>query len=289
MRRSLAFCLCCTALAFFTACVPPAPVVDLSRGYSEDTVMGRIQAAGHMTIAIPDDAYPLGYADQNGDAQGFATVLARRIALTLGVKARFITGASEQLLELPERDIVDISFPAVAITEKRVRKYQFSDPYYISHQLLLVPTDSKVESVKDLAGDRVCSIGTHGEGLVSLSDLENTLQVVDAEPQQCLHLLDRDEVQAITGPDYILAGLAVVGRGDHELVGDELTTEGIGAVLERGESTWTEFVNGVFQLVEQEGLWQEAYAEHLQAGLGMVKEPPTLTAEEAAALYPNEI
>ena len=272
-----------------TACVPPEPVVDLVRDYSEDTVMGQVQAAGHITIAIPDDAYPLGYADQNGDAQGFATALARKLAETLDVEARFITGTSEQLLELPEREIVDIAFPAVAITEKRVRKYQFSDPYYITHQQLLVSSDSAVESVEDLAGGRVCSVRTHGEGLVSLTDLEKSLEVIDAEPQQCLHFLERGDVEAITGPDYILAGLAQGGGDDYEITGDQLTTEGIGAVIEKGVTGWTDFVNRVFYLAEQEGLWQEAYAEHLEPGLGVSKEPPTLTAEEAAALYPTEL
>lgn len=276
-------------IALGVSCVPPEPVVDLSREYTEDTVMGEIQAAGHITIGIPDDAYPLGYADQNGAAQGFAAELGTKIAETLDVEARFITGSSEQLLELPERELADVTFPAVAITESRVRKYQFSDPYYISHQQLLVPSGGGIGSVHDLAGSSVCAIGTHGEGVVSLSELEPTIEVTEAEPQQCLHFLRRGEVEAVTGPDYLLGGLALAGQGDFEVIGDQLTTEGIGAVVERGAAGWTDFVNGVFYLAEQEGLWADAYVTHLEPALAVVKDPPSLTAEEAAALYPNEI
>lgn len=272
-----------------TACVPPEREIDLSRDYDEDTVMGEIQAAGYVTIGIPDDAYPLGYADQNGEAQGFAAELGGKIAETLDVEARFMTGSSEQLLELPERDLADITFPAVAMTERRVRKYQFSDPYYISHQRLLAPAGVEVASVDDLAGGNVCSISTHGEGVVSLTDLNDAIEVVEAEPQQCLHFLRRGDVDAVTGPDYILAGLALTGDVDLEIVGDQLTTEGVGAVIERGASGWTDFINGVFFLAEQEGLWQEAFTENLAPGLGVAMEPPSITAEEAAALYPNEI
>lgn len=271
------------------ACVPPEPVVDLSRDYNEDTVMGEIQAAGHITIGIPDDAYPLGYADENGDAQGLAAELAREVAETLDVEARFLTGSSEQLLELPEREIADITFPAVAMTESRVRKFQFSDPYYISHQRLLVTAGSGVRVVDDLAGRHVCSVATHGEGVVALEDLEESIDVTEAEPQQCLHFLRRGDVDAVTGPDYILGGLALAGQGEWVVTGDQLTTEGIGAVVERGASGWTDFVNGVFYLAEQEGVWQDAYATHLEPALGIPKEPPSITAEEAAALYPKEI
>lgn len=272
-----------------TACVPPEREINLARDYDEDTVMGEIQAAGHITIGIPDDAYPLGYADQNGEAKGFAAELGGKIADTLDVEPRFMTGSSEQLLELPDRELADITFPAVAVTERRVRKYQFSDPYYISHQRLLVPTASGVDGVDDLGGSSMCSVSTHGEGVVSLTDLDDTIEVVEAEPQQCLHFLQRGDVDAVTGPDFILAGLALAGEGNYEVTGEQLTTEGIGAVIERGASGWTDFVNGVFYLAEQEGDWHSAYAENLEPGLGLAMEPPTITAEEAAALYPTEI
>ena len=289
MRRTLFRTVILSVALVASGCVPPETEVDLSRDYTEDTVMGEIQAAGHITIGIPDDAYPLGYADQNGDARGFAAELATKIAETLDVEARFITGTSEQLLELPERGIADVTFPAVAITESRVRKYQFSDPYYISHQQLLVPAGSDVEAVGDLTNGTACAIGTHGEGIVALEDLEPTIEVTEAEAQQCLHFLRRGEVDAVTGPDYLLGGLALSDPGKYEVTGDELTTEGIGAVVERGASAWTDFVNGVFYLAEQEGLWAEAYSENLEPALAISKEPPSLTAEEAAALYPTEI
>ena len=279
-------------LALSAACVPPEPEVNLARSYDELTVMGEIQERGNIVIGIADDAYPLGYVDQNDQAQGFSAELGRRIAETLDVEARFITGTSQQLLDLPQEGQADIVFPAVAITEELVdKKYQFSDPYYISHQRLMVPTggDGAVESIDELAGEAVCAMGGD-DTQVSPDVLQEDIEVVSAEPLQCLHFIENGDVAAITGSDFLLAGLRAGKEDRYAIIGDQLTTEGIGAVIERGASGWTDFVNAVFEEAEDEGLWASAFGDSIGQGLDDVPaEPPEITAEEAAALYPADL
>lgn len=271
------------------ACVPPEPVVDLSKDYTEDTVMGEIQAAGRIIIGIPDDAYPLGYVDQNDQPQGFAVVLGQEIADKLGVDAQFISGSSEQLLALPKDGVADVTFPALAITEERVDAgYQFTDPYYVAHQRLLVRSDDNVTAIEDLSGERVCAI-TGDETQVPLDQTDKTISVVADEPQDCLAQLTDAEVAAVTGPDFLLAGLRLQRPDELTVTGDQMTTEGLGAVIERGAAAWTDYVNGVLYFAKTEGLWEEAFEETIGLGLDEPMEPPEITAEEAAALYPADL
>ncbi|MDP9069142.1 MAG: transporter substrate-binding domain-containing protein [Actinomycetota bacterium] len=276
----------CVLVILLTACVPPEPVLDLSRPYDEETVMGEIQARGHLVIAVADDAYPLGYVDQNDEAQGFTAELGRYLADTLGVEARFITGSSTQLLELPEEERADVAFPAVPITEASVRKHQFTDPYYVSHQRLLTPFDG-AQTVEELSG-KVCSFADE-ETQVSLDELNEDLDITAADPLTCLSMLKKRRVVAATGSDFLLAGLRLSSPQRFQVVGDQLTTEGIGAVIERGAAAWTDYVNGVFFLAEQEGVWQDAFDDSIGLGLGVQVDPPVITAEEAAALYPSDL
>lgn len=279
-------------LLLAAACVPPEPEVNLARSYDELTVMGEIQERGHIVIGIADDAYPLGYVDQNDEAQGFSAELGRRVAETLDVEARFISGTSQQLLDLPQEGQADIVFPAVPITEELVdKKYQFTDPYYISHQRLMVRSrgDLIIESIDQLAGESVCAIGAE-DTQVSLDVLEEDIEIVNAETLQCLQLIESDDVAALTGPDFLLAGLRAGKEKRYAIVGDQLTTEGIGAVIERGASGWTDFVNAVFEEAEDDGLWAAAFGDSIGLGLDDVPpEPPEITAEEAAALYPRGV
>lgn len=283
MRRLAAAILCILLLS--GACVPPEKELVLARDYEVDTVMGEIQERGHIIIGIAQDAYPLGYVNHNNEAQGFTVTLGKKIADTLGVEARFISGPSEELLELPKEDLADVTFPAITIREPLVRKYAFSDPYFISHQRLLTRSAYQtVDSVDQLSGAQVCSIASEETG-AELGELDPTIELVEAEPQRCLQLLQRARVRAVTGPDFLLAGLRDAETSDLFVTGDQLTTEALGAVVERGASAWVDFVNGVLYLAEQEGDWQRAYRETLQDALGP-RELPTMTLEEAAALYP---
>lgn len=285
-RRRLRVGAALTLCVIAAACVPPEKELVLARDYEVDTVMGEIQERGHIIIGIAQDAYPLGYVDHNNEARGFTVTLGRKIADTLGVEARFISGPSEELLELPKQDLADVTFPAITIREPLVRRYAFTDPYFISHQRLLTTTGYQtVDSVYQLSGAQVCSLASPETG-AALDALDESIEVVEADPQRCLQLLQRARVRAVTGPDYLLAGLRDADETNLFVTGDQLTTEALGAVLERGASAWVEFVNGVLYLAEQEGDWQRGYRETLQDALGP-RELPTMTLEEAAALYPS--
>lgn len=289
MNRVILSALLVTLLA--AGCVPPEPEVDLSKDYTEETVMGEIQAAGHIVIGIPDDAYPLGYVDHNDEPRGFAAELGREIADKLGVDAQFISGSSEQLLELPKQGAADVTFPALAITEQRVdQKYQFSDPYYVAHQRLLVRSRGYrvVRSVEDLSGEEVCAIAGD-ETQVALDQTDPSIELIEADSQACLMRLMDADVAAITGPDFLLAGLRLQHPEELAVTGDQLTTEGLGAVIERGAAAWTDYVNGVLYFAKTEGRWIEAFNETIGGGLDEPVEPPEITAEEAAALYPKDI
>ena len=284
MRRFATIALVAALLAL-TGCVPPEKELVLERDYEVDTIMGEIQERGHIIIGIAEDAYPLGYVDHNNEAQGFTRMFGQKIADTLGVEARFISGPSEELLELPKEDLADVTFPAVTIREQLVRKHAFTDPYFISHQRLLTTSGYQtVDSIDQLSDAKVCSLASEETG-VALDELDPSIEVIEAEPFRCLQLLERAKVRAVTGPDYLLAGLRDNSKQDTFVTGDQLTTEALGAVLERGASAWVEFVNGVLYLAEQEGDWQRAYRETLQDPLGP-RELPTMTLEEAAALFP---
>jgi len=261
------------------ACVPPEPVVDLSKDYTEDTVMGEIQAEGRLVIAVPDDAYPLGYVDQNDEAQGFVAALGKEIADQLGVDAEYISGSSDQIIGLPQEGVADIAFPATTMTESIVRKYQFSDPYLVAHQRLLVRAGDEDDAPTEICSFADPETQIHPQGA----------EVTPGTAQDCLDALAEERTDAVTGSDFLLAGLQLQDPNRLVVTGDELTAEGLGAVIEKGAAQWTEYVNGVLYFAKTEGLWEEAYAGTIAQGLDEPVEPPEITAEEAAALYPADL
>jgi ABC-type amino acid transport substrate-binding protein len=222
------------------------------------------------------------------------------VADALGVEATFEELPPERLLTAPDADEVDISFPLIAVTEKLVRRFAFTDPIYVAHQRLLVQADSGVEEVTDLNGT-VCQFITREVhkldrdtfvlSPIGVNVKELNPDVVVIEPPRvegCLEDLAKGRVEAIAAADWLLYP-ALARTGGLEIVGDDLTTEAYAAVVQSEASSWADLVNGVLAEADSEGDWQRIYTS---AFGDLVEEEvtfPDMTVEEAAALFPSDL
>jgi ABC-type amino acid transport substrate-binding protein len=115
--------------------------------------------------------------------------------------------------------------------------------------------------------------------------------IVLSEPpvtEPCIEDLLEGRVEAITAADWLYYP-AVVAHEELSVVGDDLTTEGYGAVVEPGASAWVDLVNNVFSEAGAEGDWQRFYDATFDGLIPGEVVYPDMTGEEAAALYPADI
>lgn len=293
MRRNTWLILIAVALVI-SACIPPEPDDDVIVNYDpEETVMGEIQERNELVVGVPLDSEPFGT---------FATGFGDLIRDALGVETTGIVHLPpEELLRAPEEGTVDISFPLIAITEKQVRRHTFTDPIYIAHQRLLVHAGSPIAQVTDIEGP-VCQFVRREVNEVSpgefvtmdiganLNEIDPTVTAFESpDPTSCTKDLLAGKLDAVSASDWLLYPLLKTNPGALKIVGDDLTTEAYGAVVESGASGWSDFVNGVLAEADAEGDWQKIYDD----AFGELAEEdvtyPDMTVEEAAALYPREV
>lgn len=292
--------VCAVAAISLGACVPLEPDNDLARTFPEETKMGRVQVAEKLQVGVPSDRPAL--ADPRS-GEGFVALLGKEVADSLGVEMELILAPNDELIPLIDAGDVDLVFPATAITEVRVRRdndeHLFLDPFLVAHQRLLVKGNAVPKDLapQALAGKAVCA-ATDPETELDLSVIEPTVEIISASaPDECTSLMAGDEVAATTGSDVVLLGIRTSLCGAEQcdgesavLVGDQLRTFGYGPVIEGGASSWKDYVTNVLEEAQQEGRWETYYEENL-TGLsdGAVLEPPGMTVEEAAALFPKEL
>lgn len=251
--------------------------------------MGAIQERGEIVIGIRANASPLGSVEpSSGRARGLSARLGNYLAQTLGVEARYVPGTSAGLIEMVEAGDADIAFVTAPLTERAVRGHSYADPYYIGHQRLLVPQG--VEAVSDLRGATVCSAVDHTTG-VSLDRLEPSVQVLKTDRvKKCIDWLRRGRADAATGVDSTLVSikLALDRRGPDKwrVEGPQLSTVGFAPALPPGFPAYENYVGAVLARAVRDGLWARAYEDLLAPHLGP-SDPPGLSREEAAALYPT--
>ena len=105
-----------------------------------------------LIVGIRNDAPPFGFKDKNGFTVGYDADLARLIAKgILGdeKKVEFVpVTASNRIMKLNSGE-VDCLIATMSITTQRQQFLNFSTPYYMAGQAILVRSSSKATSLRD--------------------------------------------------------------------------------------------------------------------------------------------
>jgi ABC-type amino acid transport substrate-binding protein len=281
------------ALVMLVSCIPAEPDDDIIREFDPvETVMGAIQERGELIVGIESDLLPFSRTIEcptdepqpSECAEGFVVDQAQDVADSLGVDVTYVAGGSTELLDMPEAGRADVSFPFVPVTEARIRDHAFTDPYYVAHERLLVRDDSTVEQVSDITSELVCQAIDPDTG-VPIDELTQFVTPITASAKECEQMFLRGEVDIVVAPDIVLSNIA---QTEGKIVGDQLNTEGYSAVLATGATAWVDYVDAVLEEAQQEGRWTDYFHKWIEPGLGEPLDPPGMSLEEAAALFPVE-
>lgn len=96
---------------------------------------------------------------------GFDIDLIKAIGKELGYKVEIQNMGFDALIPALGAKNIDVAIAGMTITEERKKVVNFSDPYYTSGLIIMVPKDNTtIKSLADLEGKKIgCQIGTTGE------------------------------------------------------------------------------------------------------------------------------
>lgn len=292
---------CFGVLLVSGACVPSTAEVE--RTFGENSPMAAIQAEGTLVVAVPPDSPPFAFSEGAGEPTGFLVDLATHLAADLDVEIEYVEAPSEEMASLvagdERREIGDedahLAFPLTTITNQtyKIRSgslgFDVTTPFFVAHQRLLVPTDSDIEGVEDLAGTKVCSLVDPEVG-IPVEELAPAAEVFEVSTTtECAVALRKGTVDAATADEVVLLGiLSDLDERDeasnYEIVGEQTTTQGFSPYVVRGMAA---FASDVFNDVKDDGRWAEAYEKWITPLTGDEAIAADLTLEEAAAIYPD--
>jgi polar amino acid transport system substrate-binding protein len=90
----------------------------------------------------------------------------------------------------------------------------------------------------------------------------------------CLVLFQQGQVDAITGDDTVLAGLAAQDPYAFVVKAPAFTAEPYGLGVSKKHPDFVRFVNGVLEQMRDDGQWKTAYNTWLREALGPAPAPP---------------
>ena len=213
-----------------------APVKD---EFTENDLYDDIKTRGMIRVGINTDSKPFSFIDNKGDIVGYDVDLAKYIAQYLlndpeRIEIVPIT-ISNRLIKASTGE-VDVVISTVTINPQREEVVSFSIPYDVAGQALLVPSNSAITSISDLAGQTVGVIfGTTAEknikNLVPTANLRGFRSYDSA-----YKALKLGKINAITSDDTLLSRFSA-DDSSVKLLPKRYSHEPYGIAFKKGNST----------------------------------------------------
>jgi len=121
----------------------------------ELTAWEKIQEQGYFTVGLDDTFAPMGFRDNDGNIVGFDVDLAKEVASRLNVDVVFQPiDWDSKVLEL-DSGAIDMIWNGLTITDARLLQMCFSNPYLANRQIIIINTDSSIDTIASLSGKKV--------------------------------------------------------------------------------------------------------------------------------------
>ena len=228
---------------------------------SEDTNEEAEEASeGEITklVAGTDATYaPMEYMDEDGEIVGINIDIVNALAEELGIEVEFKNIGWEPLFPAVENGEVDFAVSSITITEEREESFDFTEPYYMANQLILVPEDSEVTNFEDLEDKKVAvQINTTGHIVVQELLGETSPNIVATETMPlAINEMNNGNAEAAVGDnstvnEYMKANPEVDVKTIED---DSFEKEYYGLMVQKGNTEVLELLNEGIQKIKENG------------------------------------
>ena len=246
--------------------------------------LAEIRARGYLIAGVSADTLLMAARNPlTGQIEGFDIDLVHEIAKAIlgdAAKVQLVVITAGQRQSFLVNRTVDIVVRNMTMNCARWLDWPiaFSAEYYHSGQKVLVRKGSTATSLDDLAAAKakVCA----PTGTTSLAKLQEfvakgVVPVTADTHTGCLLLFQQAKVDAITGDDTVLAGLATQDPYAVVPAQTAITAEPYGVGFNSEDKVFVQYVNRLLETMKADGRWKASYDRWLAPSLGDAPTPPT--------------
>jgi polar amino acid transport system substrate-binding protein len=218
---------------------------------------------GRSVKAVTENAYvPLNFADpKTGNGIGWEYDAFNEIAKRLNLEVEWNLSSWDTMIQAVREGQFDVGMDGITINDERKAQVDFSDPYMVSEQQMLVRADE--ERFADAAGfaaNEELLVGAQAGTTNFYAAVYNVLDGDEANPRIRLFDTFGASVQALKSGDVDLvlmdktsaAGYIGASPGSFKVVGEPLGTEEFGFIFTPG-SDLVEPVNAAIKSMRDDG------------------------------------
>lgn len=240
---------------------------DVSKSSKFDNKLDEIKDRDKIVVGIKYDAPLLGYKNPStNEVEGMEIDIAKELAKDIfgdekQIELKEVTAKTR--VEMLKNNDVDLVIATMQITEERKKEIDFSDPYFLAGQTLLVPIDSPINTVEDIdSKDKTIVLvkGSNAERIIRENDWE--VEVKEYENLgETFTALRNGKGDAFMNHNSIQAGMIEQSLEDGEptfkIVGPPITHDEVGMGFKKGDEDLVKYVNDFLAKISEDGTLKE--------------------------------
>ncbi|MFA6988663.1 MAG: transporter substrate-binding domain-containing protein [Candidatus Gastranaerophilaceae bacterium] len=225
--------------------------------YQQKSLLDEVKKQEKIIVGVKFESKPFGFIDKDQKLKGFDIDLSKEIAKRIlgdenAVEFKQVTSSTRILLL--SSGAVNMIAATMTITPKRQEIIDFSVPYYVAGQAIMVPTNSNIKSVKDLNNKKVIVIlGSTSEQnirtLAPQAQLKGFRSYTEAFSALKAHRGD-----CLTTDDTIIYGF-LLDNPDFKMLEGRYSKEpyGLGFKKSKETTTFQDAVNSAIEQMREDG------------------------------------
>jgi polar amino acid transport system substrate-binding protein len=228
----------------------------LSSGVGVAGTVQDVKARGKLIVGVKTDFPPFGFLDEKRVNKGFDIDIARTLAKDLFGNedaVEFVSVTSENRIPFLTSGKIDLVAATLTITEEREKQVDFSIPYFVTGETILVRADSRITKYQDLAGKKVATIkGSTGD--IAMRELVPTAERIKFQRNfEALQALKEGRVEAFV-QDFILLFNLLQKNPGLKMAGLQPFRPGrYGLAVRKGDKEWLNFINATLTKMKETG------------------------------------
>ena len=254
MRRTIVFSLIAILLAGLLPLVAEA-----------QSTLAEIKKRDKLIVGVKTDFPPFGSVDAAGKNVGFDVDVAHEFAKAMlgdANKIELVSVTSGNRIPYLQSGKIDIIIATVTVTDERKKVVEFSDPYFLSGELLLVPKASTINDVKDLNGKKVAII----QGSISDADLAElapqATRLKYGKVTEAVLAVKAGHADAFAQDDILILKLAKENP-DMRAAGKPFYPRPYGIAVRKGDVEFNNWVNTLLKKMRADGTYDRIWKKHV--------------------------
>jgi polar amino acid transport system substrate-binding protein len=235
--------------------------------------MSKTPSQGRLVAGVSYDIPGMGYRNpQSGAIQGFEVDLARAIGEKLFGAPGHIEVAQvidEKRIEVLQQGQVDVVLSQLTITPDRAEQVDFSIPYWVTREGILVRKGSGIKGFDDLKGKRIVVTA----GSISLRRMRATFPETDllVTPLGIDNLRAVEKGEADAASNDLIDLSMMIRKADYPDeyqiidIGDHFDPKPFGAAVKKGRQALLDRLNQAIEALKASGEIEKLMTENIAA------------------------